>query len=391
MGLFTRKRDKIKEVTIERVFRTQYFHELHNCGWGEIGDPFELAIEGDLKKVLNSAKDIIVDMHGDMVVYIFDPTYSRGNKYNHWVFYPFKKIKDNAFIPNPKAFQKKLEVDTQKGNVPVRGPPQNQGYVSPYQNVHQQRQANPNIRHTMSSYNPNQQAQYQQQQTDNKALAEQAFAALQTNPNQASTEGQAQSVHPSQEQVQQQPPQPAQQKAQAPAQQVPAPAQQQAPTAAQQPPAQTPAAQQEQKPAQETPHEPTALEKALQSPAAEQTAAPPLQQGSPGTPAQQEKPAAQPKPAAKQEEAAQQGSPEEAAQQEKPVVQPEPAQKQEDAASPSVGTPAQEKPAEPQTKEQNLTNLEQLIKGEVVAQENKPKKKEQEELDPELENIFDDL
>jgi len=125
MGLFSRKRDKVKHVLIDRQFRRQYIRQLHTNGWGDIGDPFELAVEGDDKKLLNQAKDITADLRGDLILYMYDPAYSSGNKFNHFVFYPFKKIRDNAMIPDPKMFAKP-PVQQRPRNMPVRGPPRQQ-------------------------------------------------------------------------------------------------------------------------------------------------------------------------------------------------------------------------------------------------------------------------
>jgi len=104
MGLFNRKRDSIKEVYIERLNKPSYFHALHQQGWGEVGDPFELALDKDRDKLVLAAKAIVADeLHGDLLVWMYDASYSRSNPYNHWVFYAFKKIKPNATIPEVRS------------------------------------------------------------------------------------------------------------------------------------------------------------------------------------------------------------------------------------------------------------------------------------------------
>ena len=104
MGLFNRKRDSIKDVYIERQNKPMYFHALHQNGWGEVGDPFELALDKDKEKLVLAAKEIVADeLHGDLLIWLYDASYSRSNPYNHWVFYTFKKIKPNAQVPEVRA------------------------------------------------------------------------------------------------------------------------------------------------------------------------------------------------------------------------------------------------------------------------------------------------
>lgn len=126
MGLFNRKRDSIKDVYIERLNKPTFFHALHQNGWGEVGDPFELALDKDKEKLVLAAKEIVADeLHGDLLIWLYDASYSRSNPYNHWVYYAFKKIKPNAQIPAVQV------TPTARPQAPQQQAPVQQNYQQP--------------------------------------------------------------------------------------------------------------------------------------------------------------------------------------------------------------------------------------------------------------------